>query len=189
MVIGNDNEPRNITVERFSGQTMCVYSRLASRYNHYFPVASQFMNCSSFVEAVFYDSIDCTTTGLYSDPNVCRKKTEPYASGEAKKTRISTILNSYFGDGTLRDFEKLVNYTSKAPLKTSDRTWLQLAKENIGTICTVGGICALGAAVVAGKVTGIWGGENEEIKLKKRRKHKRPKNATARKSSNKLGNK
>jgi len=172
MVVGKSGEPRNVTVERFSGQTMCVYSRLSSIYNQYIPVASQFMNCSSFVEAVFYDRIDCTTPGLYSDPNACVKIQEPYSKTE-KKARITRILNAYFGEGTLNDFKGLVNYRSHVPPEVAkdEKTWNELARKALKYgplfLATV-----LGPALIGG---------DTELKLKKRKKMKRPKNTTARK--------
>jgi hypothetical protein len=174
MVVGKDDAPRNVTVERFSGQTMCVYSRLASIYNQYIPVASQFMNCSSFVEAVFYDRINCTTPGFYSDPNACVKIQEPYSKTETeKKARITRILNAYFGEGTLNEFKGLVNYRSHVPPEVAkdERTWNELARKALKYgplfLATV-----LGPALIGG---------DAEIKLKKRKKLKRPKNTTARK--------
>lgn len=183
MVIGENEEERNVTVEQLSAQTMCVYSRLSSRYNEYFPVTSEFMNCSSFVEAVFYDRIDCTTPGFYSDPNACKKIKDPYGEGALKKTRISTILNAYFGDGQLNAFKNLVNYTSDiAPaVAKAEKTWNQVA---LATVCTAAGVCAITGLTLAGIKLGFLGGD-AEIKLKKRRKHKRAKNATAKKLSNK----
>jgi hypothetical protein len=183
MVIGENEEERNVTVEQLSAQTMCVYSRLSSRYNEYFPVTSEFMNCSSFVEAVFYDRIDCTTPGFYSDPNACKKIKDPYGEGARKKTRISTILNAYFGDGQLNAFKNLVNYTSDiAPaVAEAEKTWNQVA---LATVCTAAGVCAITGLTLAGIKLGFLGGD-AEIKLKKRRKHKRAKNATAKKLNNK----
>lgn len=186
MVIGKDQEPRNVTVEQLSAQTMCVYSRLASRYNQYFPIAAQFMNCSSFVEAIFYDRITCTTKGLYSDPNSCVKKQNPYGSN--RDQRIKSIFDAYFLDGTISAFKKLVDYTSDVTPEEHkiDSLWTRVekvAKTSLIPGC-VAGACLL-AVAAAGKATGQWGGENEEIKLKKRRKQKRPKNATAKKLNNK----
>lgn len=177
MVIGEGVEPRNITVEQLSAQTMCVYSRLASMYNQYFPIAAQIMNCSSFVEAIFYDRINCTAQLGYSDPNSCVKKQNPY--GSKKDKRIEGIFKAYYGDGTLSEFKNLVDYTSDITTEERkiDSLWKKIAKASLIPAC-IAGTCLLARA------TGYLGGDAEK-KLKNRKKQKRPKNNTARKTNNK----
>jgi len=147
-----------------------VYSRLGSKYLQNFQFSSQLMNCSSFVEAIFYDRIDCTTSLFYSDPNACKSlnfnsQMKRYNSVEGL---VRATFNAYFEEGTtLLYFKDLVGYVPDAPPSVSlfNKVYNYITAPQV---------------VIGGKVE-----INQEIKLKNRKKHKRPKNATARKSSNK----
>ena len=172
-----DKSGKSVTVEQMSAQTRCVYSRLGSKYLQNFQFSSQLMNCSSFVEAIFYDRIDCTTSLFYSDPNACKSKNfkdkigpngKPYPSVSAL---VQTIFTSYFEESTTLDsFKKLVGYVPDVPEPVSlfNKVYNFITPPPPPPLAE--------------------GGNPEikpEIKLKKRRKHKRPKNSTAKKSSNK----
>jgi len=188
MVVEPEAENRKIvTIEQLSGQTMCIYSRLASRYTQSLPFASQFMNCSSFVELGFPDRIDCTAIGGYSNPNSCRSKTF------AKDVPIKTIFDAYFGNGTIKDFngtikdfKKIVGYESDIPKKVGVFNKLFALIPNSVLPRFASSDAELTAEMVP--EVGPKGGalkETKEIILKKRKKQKRPKNTTAKKSSNK----
>jgi hypothetical protein len=173
MVI-DDGENKIVTVEQLSCQTRCIYSRLASRYAQALPFASQLMNCSSFVELGFPDRIDCSKFFAgYSDPNACTSKTF------GKNVPIGQIFDVYFGPGsTIGDLKNQVGYQSDVPTLVSKfseylknvapvlKPWFESATEtpdNMENDVTFGG------------------SSQKELKLKKRRKQKRPKNFTARK--------
>jgi hypothetical protein len=202
MVIGQELEPKTVKVEQLICQTMCIYSRLASRYTQPFPFASQVMNCSSFVELGFPDRINCTAVAGYSDPNSCTSKNFAEKLGndykkdpEKIKNLVGAIFASYFGNGNLGDFKQLVGYKSDTPPGVS------IFNQVLNAVQTFSGP----RLEIIGSSTGndnLWffpfaksgasdasdekeGGAIIELKLKKRKKHKRPKNATARKSSNK----
>lgn len=179
MVVEPEAENRKIvTIEQLSGQTMCIYSRLASRYTQSLPFASQFMNCSSFVELGFPDRIDCTAIGGYSNPNSCRSKT----FAKDVQVPIKIIFNAYFGNGTIKDFKEIVGYESDIPKKVGVFNKLFALIPNSVLPRFASSDSELTAEMVP------EGGalkETKEIILKKRKKQKRPKNTTAKKSSNK----
>ena len=167
MVIGEAKDERIVTVEQLSCQTMCIYSRLATRYTQGLPFASQLMNCSSFVELGFPERINCTATLGYSDPDACISKTF------VKDVPIGEIFDLYFAPGTtIGAFKKKVGYDSDVP--TSLKLFNDILKR-VETVSKPWFIPNKNAEVEEGGA----------VKLKKRKKQKRPKNTTARKSSNK----
>jgi hypothetical protein len=171
-----------VTVEQLSCQTMCVYSRLATRYTQGLPFASQLMNCSSFVELAFPERINCSAAlGGYSDPNACLSKTF------GKDVPIGEIFDLYFAPGTtIGAFKNKVGYDSDVPL--SVRLFNKVLKR-VATVSTPWFRGNKKAGVPSNSSTNqepsIAMEEGGALKLKKRKKQKRPKNTTARKSSNK----
>jgi len=194
MVIGEAKDERVVTVEQFSCQTRCIYSRLASRYTQSLPFASQLMNCSSFVELAFPERINCTAMLGYSDPNACRSKIFN------QDVPIGPIFDAYFAPNTtIGAFKHMVGYISDVPSsvrlfnKVFQRLFVPQDKGDGVVGAVEGGVEDEGA--VEGVNMGAGKGDDMEedkggaLKLKNRKKQKRPKNTTARKSSNKLGNK
>lgn len=167
MVIGEAKDERIVTVEQLSCQTMCIYSRLASRYTQTLPFASQLMNCSSFVELGFPERINCTAPLGYSDPDACISKKF------GKNVPIGEIFDLYFApDTTIGAFKTKVGYDSDVP---ESAILFNKILKRVATVSTSWFISNKNA-------TGEEGGA---LKLKNRKKQKRPKNTTARKSSNK----
>ena len=173
MVVDDTNdagaiENKLVTVEQLSCQTMCIYSRLATRYMQGLPFASQLMNCSSFVELGFPERINCTATLGYSDPNACISKKF------GQNVPIGEIFDLYFeSKTTIGDFKKMVGYVSDVPPSVS---LFNKVLKGVATVSTPWFIP--NPKVGAGDKGGA-------LKLKNRKKQKRPKNNTARKSSNK----
>ena len=216
MVIGEDKDERVVTVEQFSCQTRCIYSRLATRYTQSLPFASQLMNCSSFVELAFPERIDCTAMLGYSDPNACRSKIVFKVDGLdvpiGQDVPIGAIFDAYFAPTTtIGGFKEMVGYISDVPSSVRlfnnvfQRLFVKQDKgqgegvvgmeaetDEVGDAGQgqgegVVGMEAVHEEGVEGEVVGMEAGG--ALKLKNRKKQKRPKNTTARKSSNKLGNK
>jgi hypothetical protein len=174
MVIGKatDKDERVVTVEQLSCQTMCIYSRLATRYTQGLPFASQLMNCSSFVELGFPERIDCTAALGYSDPNACISR----KFGE--NVPIGDIFDAYFKPKTtIGAFKEMVHYDSDVP--TSVRLFNKVLKR-VSTVSAPWFTDSKASVPPPGAME-----EGGALKLKNRKKQKRPKNTTARKSSNK----
>jgi len=192
MVIGEakDEDERIVTVEQLSCQTMCIYSRLATRYTQGLPFASQLMNCSSFVELGFPERINCTATLGYSDPNACISKKF------GKNVPIKQIFDSYFApDTTIGRFKNIVGYVSDVPPLV--RKFNELLKR-VATVSIPRFMHNPKAIASVPPPPPPPPGDSKDsstkmeedskggaLKLKNRKKHKRPKNTTARKSSNK----
>jgi hypothetical protein len=174
MVIGKatDKDERVVTVEQLSCQTMCIYSRLATRYTQGLPFASQLMNCSSFIELAFPERIDCTAALGYSDPNACISR----KFGE--NVPIGDIFDAYFKPKTtIGAFKEMVHYDSDVP--TSVRLFNKVLKR-VSTVSAPWFTDSKASRPPPGAME-----EGGALKLKNRKKQKRPKNTTARKSSNK----
>jgi len=167
MVIGEAKDERIVTVEQLSCQTMCIYSRLATRYTQSLPFASQLMNCSSFVELGFPERINCTAPLGYSDPDACISKKF------GKNVPIGEIFDLYFApDTTIGAFKTKVGYDSDVP---ESAILFNKILKRVATVST--------SWFISNKNTRVE--EGGALKLKNRKKQKRPKNTTARKSSNK----
>jgi len=169
-----------VTVEQLSCQTMCIYSRLATRYTQGLPFASQLMNCSSFVELGFPERINCTAMLGYSDPNACTSKT----FGKDVPVPIEEIFKLYFApDTTIGAFKTKVGYDSDVP---KSAILFNKILKRVATVSTPW-FMEKKLSVTSSKMEGVEeeGVEGGALKLKKRKKQKRPKNTTARKSSNK----
>jgi hypothetical protein len=181
MVVDDENdagaiENKLVTVEQLSCQTMCIYSRLATRYTEGLPFASQLMNCSSFVELAFPERINCSRSLLYSDPDACISKKF------GKNVLIGPIFDLYFApDTTVRIFKDAVDYHSDVPKST---ILFNKILKRVAKVVTPWFISNENAkSKDSTKME-----EGGALKLKNRKKHKRHKNTTARKSSNKYDN-
>jgi len=112
MLIIPDDKTINISLSTFSAKTTCIYSRLSSRYLKILEKMSPIqlpilLNCSSFAENIFYDSINCSqfeTILPYSDPNKCKKT-------NFEGIIFDSIFTSYFDQNTkLKDFLNLLEH-------------------------------------------------------------------------------
>jgi len=188
MVVDDENdagaiENKLVTVEQLSCQTMCIYSRLATRYTEGLPFASQLMNCSSFVELAFPERINCSASLLYSDPNACRSKIVFKVNGGdvpiGQDVPIGPIFDLYFApDTTVRTFKAAVGYHSDVP---KSAILFNKILKRVAKVVTPWFISNENAkSKDSTKME-----EGGALKLKNRKKQKRPKNTTARKSSNK----
>jgi hypothetical protein len=182
MVTGKDTDQRSVAIEQFMGQTLCIYSRLSSTLLQNIPFTGEFMNCSSFVENIFFDRITSKSATLNSDPNKCRKLNQPYSTGGSPQP--DTIFKAYFGtDITVAEFAAMVSYVLPRP-----SIFQRISNLPTGFLASIK-LPSMGSPIPDGSSDIMSrGGDataNEELKLKKRKKHKRPINTTARKLNNK----
>lgn len=114
----------DLTIDTFIGETNTIYSRLSSSYlqtiqRNYklFDSFTQIMNCSSFSESIFYDSIDCSKSKflvINSDPNKCISKNANFSDKRNVDEKIKEVFNIYFEEATtVSDF---VDSLTKQPL-------------------------------------------------------------------------
>jgi hypothetical protein len=202
---------KNITIDRYGAETYNIYSRLASKYLLKLPGKSLIMNCSSFIESIFYDRIDCDYVfGVASVPNYCKKKGKKKVGHDGDEQdddeqdddnydeTAQEILTSYYGvKKNLFEFLVSVQYEEIKTLtdqiqqimidvaKPVEKT-LKIATGNAIRLLNKLGIFDNCSSSSSGSGCNLMGGSNTEIKSRSIRKkiQKKRKNKTLRKPPN-----